>query len=52
MNMDARAVDLVRQQALPNPIEHNTWSMIQLGKVNFSFYAVLNIFLKFRKIEG
>ena len=42
----------MRQQAMPNPIEHDTESIIQTGKVIFSFYAILYSFIKFRKIDS
>ena len=52
MNMDATTVNLLRQQAVPNPTELDTGSTIQTGKVNFSFMLFCNRFIKFRKIDG
>ena len=49
--MDPKTVNLVRQQAMPNPAEHDTESTIQTGKVNFSFMLFCNRFIKFRKID-
>ena len=41
MKMDARIVNLVRQQAVQNPIEDETRSTIHTSKVNFFLHAIL-----------
>ena len=52
MNIDAKTVNLVRQQAMPNQIEHDIESMIQTVTVVFFFYVILYSFVKFRKIDS
>ena len=38
--MDARIVNLVRQQAVQNPVEDEIRSIIHTSKVNFFLYAI------------
>ena len=50
--MDTEMVNLVKQEAVRNPTEHDTGSIIQTGKVKVSLYAILYNLIKSRMIEG